>query len=72
MDVDIFETVEGEFLVNELQASFGSYADSQMYVNGVPGRFKWENGKFVFEQGVFNLYGSNLLKIQDFMEILSR
>ena len=71
MDVDIFETVEGEFLVNELQASFGSYADSQMYVNGVPGRFKWEHDHFVFEEGVFNVFGSNKLKVAAFIEILA-
>ena len=33
MDVDIFETKNHEHFINELQASFGSYADSQMYID---------------------------------------
>lgn len=72
MDVDIFETCEGEFFINELQASFGSYLDSQMYVDGKPGRFLYENGDFVFEEGIFNTFGSNKLKIMHFMEILGK
>lgn len=71
MDVDVLETKQGEFFVNELQASFGSYADSQMYINGVPGRFKWEHDHFVFEEGVFNVFGSNKLKVAAFIEILA-
>ena len=39
MAVDIFETTDGEFLINEMQSLFGSYNDSQMYIDGKPGRF---------------------------------
>lgn len=70
MDVDIFETNDGNYYVNELQSSFGSYLDSQMIIEGKPGRFLYKNGKFVFEEGIFNTYGSCKLKIDHFCKIL--
>jgi glutathione synthase/RimK-type ligase-like ATP-grasp enzyme len=40
MDVDVFETLDGRLLVNELQAVFGaSVAIDQCRVDGQPGRF---------------------------------
>jgi hypothetical protein len=71
MDADIFETEDGRFLVNELQSLFGSIKDSQMSVNGKPGRYTYQGGKFVFEEGVFNRFGSALLRVEHFMEILN-
>ena len=73
MDVDIFETTDGKLLVNELQAQFGSYLDYQMMVDGKPGRLVYsdENG-FVWEEGEFNRINSCLLKVQNFVEILSK
>lgn len=71
MDVDIFETKNNEYFINELQTSFGSYADSQMYIDGKPGRYKFKNGEFVFEEGLFNTFGSNRLKLEHFTEILN-
>ena len=70
MDVDIFETKNHEYFINELQASFGSYADSQMYIDGKPGRYRYVDGDFVFEEGLFNTFGSSRLKLEHFMEIL--
>ena len=70
MDVDIFETKNHEYFINELQASFGSYADSQMYIDGKPGRYRYVDGNFVFEEGLFNTFGSNRLKLEHFVEIL--
>lgn len=72
MAVDIFETKEGGFFVNELQSSFGSYLDSQMYINGKPGRFKLINGEFVFEEGFFNVYGSRKLRVEHFVQLLQK
>ena len=71
MAVDIFETIDGTFLVNELQALFGSYGPYQMKINGIPGRYVFENEKFSFEEGEFHQYGSNLLRIERFLEQLS-
>jgi glutathione synthase/RimK-type ligase-like ATP-grasp enzyme len=70
MAVDIFETIDGRFLVNELQSIFGSYDNSQLYIDGKPGRFILQNDRFVFEEGIFNTHGSYLLRVKHFAEIL--
>ena len=70
MAIDIFETIDGKYYVNELQALFGSYDNSQMYIDGKPGRFTYKNGKFLFEEGYFNMYGSCILYVKDFVNIL--
>jgi glutathione synthase/RimK-type ligase-like ATP-grasp enzyme len=72
MAVDIFETKDGKYLVNELQSLFGSYLDSQMYIDSTPGRFKHINNKYIFEEGEFNKYGSYLLRVEHFIKILNK
>lgn len=71
MNVDIFETEKGEYLVNELQTIFGSYSPVQMRVDGKPGRFVFDGHEFRFEEGVFNQYGSHLLRVKDLINILT-
>ena len=70
MDVDIFENDKGEYCINELQSFFGSYLDYQMRINDVPGRYVYQDGKFVFEEGEFNTFGSNRLKLEHFISLL--
>lgn len=55
MDVDMFEDVDGNLYINELQTVFGnSIAKEQLKVNGIPGRMlRTQNGDFVFEAGDF-------------------
>lgn len=56
MDVDVFETQEGEYLVNELQTVFGaSYSVDQLRVDGKAGRFLHDEAAntWVFEEGNF-------------------
>ena len=55
MDVDIFETLNGEFLVNELQCVFGaSTSIDQMKVDGRSGRMvRQKDASWVFEAGDF-------------------
>lgn len=72
MDVDIFETKDGKYSINELQASFGSYLDYQMCIDGHHGRYVYRNEDFVFEEGDFNVYGSTKLKVEDFLKILRK
>ena len=72
MAMDVFETENGQFLINELQTVFGSYDDSQMYIDGTPGRFLEREGKFVFDEGVFNRCGSCLLRVEDFLRQLGK
>ena len=71
MAVDIFETTDGQYLINELQSVFGSYSPFQMKVDGKPGRFVFENGDFRFEEGEFHRFGSNLLRVKHFLKILN-
>lgn len=71
MDIDIFETNDGNYYINELQAIFGSYLNSQMYVNGKPGRMIYKD-KWVFEEGIYNTNGSCDLRVKDFVEILKK
>ena len=56
MDVDVFETTDGQLFVNELQAVFGaSHSVDQMRKDGVPGRFvqNQERSGWIFEPGDF-------------------
>jgi len=70
MACDIFETSDKKYYVNELQTTFGSYAESQMIINNKPGRYKKENDNFIFEEGIFNKFGSYLLRVEDFINQL--
>lgn len=70
MDVDIFETNDGSYYVNELQTIFGSYNPSQMYIDGEPGRYKFIDDKWIFEKGYFNQNGSMNLRVEHFIRIL--
>lgn len=71
MAVDVFETTDGRYLVNELQSLFGSYDDSQMYIDGRPGRYRLVDGEFVFEAGYWNRFGSYLLRLEHLLELLA-
>jgi len=74
--VDFLETTDGDFFVNEVHALFGSILqdksdESELYVEGKPGRFIFKNGKFIFEEGLFNQNRSYLLRVKDFVNQLS-
>lgn len=71
MAMDVFETTDGKYLINELQSMFGSYLDSQMFIDGIPGRYVYQNGEYLFERGYFNICGSRLLRVKHFVEMLS-
>jgi glutathione synthase/RimK-type ligase-like ATP-grasp enzyme len=70
MAVDIFETENNHFYINELQSVFGSYLDYQMRVNDIPGRYLFKNDEFVFEKGEFNQFASCMLRVEHFIELL--
>lgn len=69
--VDVFETSDGRYLVNEMQCTFGQSDPYQMLVDGVPGRYCHINGEWVFEAGDFNKYKSFLLRLEYFVEVLT-
>jgi glutathione synthase/RimK-type ligase-like ATP-grasp enzyme len=64
MAVDLFEDGKGGYLVNELQTIFGHVQDHIMEVNGKPGRYLHQNGRWVFEEGDFNTNESYDLRLQ--------
>ncbi|MEW6506972.1 MAG: hypothetical protein AB1432_04410 [Bacteroidota bacterium] len=51
--VDVFETMNGELLINEMQCMFGQSDPYQMLVDNKPGRYRYLNNKWVFEEGDF-------------------
>ncbi len=54
MDVDIFETTDGRYLINELQTVFGATTPRDMlHVNGVNGRYLYDKDKdkWIFDPG---------------------
>ena len=73
INADIFETESGDYKINELQAIFGSFADSQMNIDGKPCRFLYDEktDQFNLEEGVFNQFGSSLLRVEHFLDILA-
>ncbi len=70
MALDMFETLDGTILVNEMQSVFGARDDVQLRVNGKPGRFVFREGSFVFEAGEFNRLSNYPLRVEHFLEQL--
>lgn len=69
MDVDVFETVGGELLVNELQTVFGaSTSVDQLRVDGVAGRMVRREGIWVFEAGDFARNACANARVLDVLE----
>lgn len=69
MAVDLFEDGKGGFLVNELQTIFGHVQDHIMEVDGKPGRYRFQNQRWVFEEGDFNTNESYDLRLQTAIEL---
>jgi glutathione synthase/RimK-type ligase-like ATP-grasp enzyme len=70
VSIDIFETENNKFLINEIQSLFGSYLKYQMKIDNIPGIFKYEKGNFVFYKGEFHQNSSNNLRIKHFVDLL--
>lgn len=69
--VDLFETEDGRYLVNEMQCIFGQSDPYQMLVDGVPGRYRLQSGEWVFEAGDFNRHECFQLRLVHFMAMLN-
>lgn len=72
MAMDVLESTDGKYYVNELQSLFGSFLPYQMKINDFPGRFVYMNNNFEFEEGEYNTYNSNLLRVKDFIDKLKQ
>lgn len=70
--VDLFESPDGRYLVNEMQCIFGQSDPQQMLIDGVPGRYRLLDGKWVFEAGDFNRLECFEARLQHFLEILKK
>lgn len=69
--IDIIESDRG-FLVNEMQCIFGQSDPHQMLINGNPGRFLWRDGRWIFEEGDFNLNESFNLRVEYLVNLISK
>lgn len=70
MSIDIFEDYNEKYYINEMQSLFGSFTEYQMKIENVPGRYVYNNNSYLFEEGIFNKYGSNILRVEHFVEKL--
>ena len=66
--IDMFEH-EGQYMVNEIQCIFGHVQDHILEVDGKPGRYRFENGAWVFEEGMFNANESYDLRLEVALEL---
>jgi len=73
MALDVFETPDGRFLVNELQTVFGFAASrkSQMIVDGKSGRYVFDAGIWRFEEGDFSGGGGYRLRVETLLGMLN-
>jgi len=69
--IDIFETEDKQFLINEIQSLFGSYLPYQMKIEEKKGVFKFEKNEFIFYEGEFHQDASNRLRVKHFIELLN-
>lgn len=70
MSMDILvDKLERPF-VNELQCVFGSYNPSQMYVYDIPGRYRYLDGEWVFEAGLYCRNGCANLRVETAVEMI--
>lgn len=67
--IDIFEPVQNQYLINEIQCIFGQSDPYQMLVDGNPGRYKYINGKWIFEEGDFSSNESYDLRLKTALKI---
>ena len=72
--VDIFETKDGKFLVNEIQSMFGAEFPFEMLINDVAGMFVYndKDDTFEFVKGVYHQYNSKSLRIKHFIKLLNQ
>jgi hypothetical protein len=62
--VDLFESSDGNYLINEMQCIFGQSDAFQMKVNGEIGRYLHDGKGWVFEKGDFNCNESFDLRLE--------
>jgi glutathione synthase/RimK-type ligase-like ATP-grasp enzyme len=64
MALDVFEHPTKGYVINELQTIFGHVQHYLMEVDGKPGRYVYQNEKWIFEEGDFNTNESYDLRLK--------
>ncbi len=75
MSLDIFETPDGRYLINELHPVFGwDPWPHSMEVNGIPGRYVYDDAqaKWGFEEGIFTEHACCSLRIKVVLRALGK
>jgi glutathione synthase/RimK-type ligase-like ATP-grasp enzyme len=74
MAVDILQSQEGRFFVNELQTFFGTVDTAQMYSGGRPGRLLYvrASDSWEFEEGRFGRNACSNLRVESLLEMLAQ
>lgn len=75
MSLDVFETPDGRYWVNELHAVFGRDPwDHSMEVNGTPGRYVYDEKRaaWIFEEGIFTENAACNLRVKKVLEMLGK
>jgi len=70
--VDIFDTGDRGYLVNEMQCFFGQSDPYQMLVDGKPGRYLKKDAAWLFEEGMFNTHQCYDLRLAHVLDLLSQ
>ena len=74
MALDVFETKDGQYLVNELQSMFGMSRPEMCVVDEKPGRmvFQRDSDSWVFESGEFCRNHLCNLRVQTLLALLGK
>jgi glutathione synthase/RimK-type ligase-like ATP-grasp enzyme len=72
MAMDVLETADGEYRINELQSIFGSSHPQLLMRGGKPGRYRFEQGAFRFEEGDYSRHEGYDLRVEYFAKLLTR
>ena len=68
--IDVFESPEGDLVINEMQCMFGQSDPYQMLVDGKPGRYRFIGEKWRFEAGDFNTNKNYDLRLAHVLDLL--
>jgi len=69
--IDVFERENHELLINEMQCMFGQSDPYQMLVDEKPGRYRYINNEWVFEEGDFARNQCFDLRVEHILSILN-
>jgi len=72
MSLDILDIGNDVYYVNELQTIFGHIKEHILMIENKPGKLKFKNKKWEFEEGIFNSNQSFDLRLKNVIEKLGK